>query len=269
MGQLSLRTIATQIGSNRSFIRRLPGDLGGARYPASTEGGLKHLKWDVNSIDPDLTRFAKRYVRRGNSIWDVGANVGLFAFAAAGLAGPSGSVLAIEPDPLLAGRLQAAAVLRDKRAPVTVLAAAVSDETGLAVFEIAESSRAMNHLAGFGAPQSLEKGARSRQPVPTLTLDSLLDELRPPDVMKIDVEGAEALVLRGAQRLLREYRPIIMLEVAETSADDVGQLLTAVGYRMVDWETGAPVDRPTWSTLALPSTVRNRKPDDAADRVLG
>lgn len=131
MGQLSLRSIAMRVGSNRSFTRRLPENLGGARYPASTEGGLKHLKWDVNKIDPDLTRFAKEHVGPGHSVWDVGANVGLFSFAAAGLAGPGGAVLAIEPDPLLAGRLQAAAALHDQRAPVTVLAAAVSDESGL------------------------------------------------------------------------------------------------------------------------------------------
>lgn len=252
MGQLTLRSIATQIGSNRSFIRRLPGDLGGARYPASTEGGLKHLKWDVNTIDPDLTRFAKKYVRQGDSIWDVGANVGLFAFAAAGLAGPSGAVLAIEADPLLAGRLQAAAALQDRRAPVTVLAAAVSDESGLAIFEIAESSRAMNHLAGFGAPQSLEKGTRSRQPVPTLTLDSLLSRLKPPNLLKIDVEGAEVLVLKGARRLLRDIRPVVMVEVAEENVEAVGDLLAAANYQLMDWETGQDVERPTWLTLAMP-----------------
>lgn len=74
--------------------------------------------------------------------------------------------------------------------------------------------------------------------------------------MKIDVEGAELPVLRGAPRLLREHRPRLLLEVYDAAADAVTALLHEAGYTLFDfgqgWTARRPVARATYHTLALP-----------------
>jgi hypothetical protein len=77
----------SRVGHSRAFSRRLPRDPGGCRFPASLEGGAKFLKRDPHNFDPGLTRLVQQYVKPGSLVWNVGANVGLFAFAGAGLAG--------------------------------------------------------------------------------------------------------------------------------------------------------------------------------------
>jgi len=82
-------------------------------------------------------------------------------------------------------------------------------------------------------------GTRSSCLVPLLTLDLLLQDRRPPDLIKIDVEGAEVAVIDGARQLLETVRPTVLIEVSSTSAkavlDRFGQ---AGGYQVLDFETG-------------------------------
>jgi FkbM family methyltransferase len=113
-------------------------------------------------------------------VWDIGANVGLFSFAAASQAGRDGRVLAIEPDVWLASLLQRSSALVHDRAPVDVLAVAVCDTNSLEEFVIARRARSANYLisAGQGGGRPLGKqtgGWRAKQLVPTVTLDWLLD----------------------------------------------------------------------------------------------
>lgn len=138
-----MRTLLALGTRGRAFRRRLPPSLGGAVFPASTDGGLKHLRLDAASIDPMLTGFAKRFVKPGMVVWDVGANVGLFTFAAAGLAGPSGRVVAVEADIRLAGNLRRAAAWNTdgkKTATVDVVPTALAGSVGVAEFNIAKAA---------------------------------------------------------------------------------------------------------------------------------
>ena len=76
--------------------RRLPKVFGGAPILVSPDSALAFWKRDLGSVDPYLLSMARELVRPGMVVWDIGANVGLFAFAAAALGAPQ--VLAVEPD---------------------------------------------------------------------------------------------------------------------------------------------------------------------------
>ena len=190
----------------------------------------------------------------GSVVWDVGANVGLLSVAAAQRAGPSGSVIAIEADIWLAGLMRKSGALQPATsAPIQVIPAAVSDWPSVASFHVAQRCRACNYLAGTeGSTQT--GGTRETVSVLTITLDWLLEQQAAPKVLKIDVEGAESKVFRGAQRVLSEARPVIHCETRESSRDYITGTLLSYDYEMFDWDSRprARVDRACFNTLAIP-----------------
>jgi hypothetical protein len=90
--------------------------------------------------------------------------------------------------------------------------------------------------------------------VPTLTLDWLLDHFSPPQVLKIDVEGAEIAVLRGAGKLLSEVRPVALCEVSEENAEECTKVFASLSYEIYDFGCGqrTPLSRAVFNTLAIP-----------------
>jgi FkbM family methyltransferase len=225
------RAVLEQATHRLVLRRRLPSPFGAARIYVSSEGGLRYLRPSMSSVDPDLLRLAAEAVQPGDVVWDIGANIGLFSFAAAVAAGPRGRVLALEPDAQLVGLLRKSAVANHSIAPVEVLPVAVADEIGVARFHIARRNRATSHLDGFGTAQA--GGVRRTELVPTITLDWLAARFPMPGVVKIDVEAAELKVLRGGASVLRS-RPTIICEVAGHNAATAGDLLTTYGYTLYD-----------------------------------
>lgn len=244
---------ALELATHRIVVpRRMPPPFSGARIYVSTEGGLRYLARTMADADPVLLRLAAEVVRPGGTVWDIGANVGLFSFASAVAAGPAGHVLAVEPDPVMAGLLRRSAAVNAGLAPVEVLPAAISAEQSVARFHVARRNRATNHLDGFGPRQAA--GVRTTQLVMTVTLDWLADRFPAPDVIKIDVEEAELAVLAGGARVLQQC-PTVICEVAGQNATAVGELLTAHGYDLYDGDR-LPGDRPRvtaapFNTLAI------------------
>jgi FkbM family methyltransferase len=249
-----IRSLLERLSRGRVLRRRLPAAHGGHALHVSPDAAMKLWQRDLGAVDPFLLTMAAALVRPGMTVWDVGANVGLFAFAAAFAAGPSGRVLAVEADGWLADLLQrSAGSAPPAYAPVEVLAAAVSDAPGTVELCIARRGRAGNHLSTVpGSTQT--GGTREVRQVAAVTLDGLLDRSPAPRVVKIDTEGAELLCLRGGERLLREVRPVLLCEVADENARGVGELLRGHGYTMFDAGSSRrePLDRPAWNTLALP-----------------
>jgi len=235
--------------------RRLPIQFGGRQIYVSPGSALRY--WGrIDSVDPKLLTNAGQLVRPNDVVWDVGANVGLFAFSAAAKAGAGGTVLAVEADAWLVNLLMRSTGVEDPKgaAPVLVLSAAVSDVLGVASFHTASRGRASNHLAGYGNSQT--GGTRQIQPVLTVPMDWLLQYFPPPNLVKIDVEGAESLVLAGAERLLAQVRPRILCEVDSKSSEAVTMLLKKHRYIIEDADTDVssrqPLDHAVWNTLATP-----------------
>lgn len=256
---MSLRSALEQTTHRIVIRRRLPAQFGRMRLYVSTEGGLRYLMRSMSDVDPALLRLVADVVKPGQVVWDVGANVGLFSFAAAAVVGPAGRVLAVEPDTSLAGRLRQSAAINHGHAPVDVLPAAVSGEVSIGRFHIARRNRSTSYLDGYGT--TMTGGVRSTELVPTVTLDWLAAHFPAPDVVKIDVEGAELGVLTGGAQLL-EHQPTLICEVSAKNADAVSDLLAARGYTLYDGDRPqaerVPVAAAPPNTLAFPLSANHR-----------
>jgi FkbM family methyltransferase len=249
------RALAERFARNVSYFRRLPKDFGGLGIYVSPDSQLKYLKPGSGGFDRSLLQLVREQVEEDSVVWDIGANVGVFAFAAAGLAS-RGAVVALEPDIWLAALLRRSASAQGPTSvPVRVVPCAAADTDGVAEFVIAMRGRASNYLARAGG-WTQSGGARERVYVPTLTLDSLLACQPRPSFVKIDVEGAEVMVLNGAKRLLTEVRPKLYVEVGEQNVEAATKLLKAAGYAIFDSSRPrslqAPLPMCVHDTLAYP-----------------
>jgi FkbM family methyltransferase len=213
------RRIRSQVGTTGT-VENGPGR--GLTF--DTTGGPVGLLY--GTVDPEEQSKLVEVLKPGQTFFDVGANIGIYAAIAARHVGPEGSVHAFEPDPeaLAAARSNCG---RNGLENVHYHQTAIGATIGTARFVIGDSSTTSN-LRDNATGQTRE--------VPVTTLDQLrLDKTIPaPDVVMIDVEGAELDVLRGMQGVLRASRPALMIEVHWLGAefvDYIEQELVPLGYR--------------------------------------
>ncbi len=254
-----IRSLMEKLSRGVVLKRRLPEEFKRGALFVSPGSALKYWRFDLAKVDPLLLDVASENIRAGDVVWDIGANVGLFAFAAANLAGPAGCVLCVEADIWLCGVLSRSKMLKSNaHLNIDILPAAASDAIDILGFNIANRGRSSNFLAGLrGSSQS--GGVRETKLVPSLNLDFIIDRHRPPNFVKIDVEGAEAPVLKGAQRLLAEIRPVVFCEVAYENTEEVSGIFHEHEYEMYDAEAGKSgriaLERAAWNTLAFPKPL--------------
>jgi FkbM family methyltransferase len=175
-------------------------------------------------------------------VWDVGANKGQMTLLFAALVGPAGRVVAIEPAPAEFAGL-AANIRINQLSNVEPLQAAAADAEGQLAFTYAAGRPTQGKLQDVERTYVIP-GAETLA-VRALRIDSLVTDHVTPDVIKIDVEGAAASVLRGAAGLLAESSPRIYLELhgPEEQAGVRDELL-ARGY-VAETIDGARVPDPT------------------------
>lgn len=155
----------------------------------------------LGTYERELVAGIRRVLRPGDTFLDVGANMGFFTLLAARLVGPAGRVIAVEPSPWAADRL-AATLAENGIRHVTLVRAALGERPGS--LELHMPRHVGNHT-----PTMVAAGADTEPlTVPVRTLDALLEELDVPriDAMKMDVEGFEPAVLRGAPSTLADGR---------------------------------------------------------------
>lgn len=191
---------------------------------------------------------------------DVGANAGAVLERIVALA-PRGAHIAYEPIPALHEMLS-------RRFPdVDVRRAALSDVAETAAFTLVLDAPA---LSGLRERTDISPdAAREQIEVRTERLDDVLAPGYVPALLKIDVEGAELQVLRGAAETLARHRPLVVFEHGIGGADlygtrpeDVHDLLNEVGMRIFDLDGTGPYSReqfvetftePIWNFLATPA----------------
>lgn len=165
----------------------------------------------------------------GMIVYDVGANLGYLTVAFARLVGRQGAVHAFEPLPANVTRLRHSVLANDLSARVTVVESAVADKSGQATF-LVHPSGGMGKLEG-----SQGRDARYTQKLETsaVTLDDYVARAdnASPQWIKLDVEGGEGAVLRGATGLLHSGRPSWLIEIhGPAAAAEVWQQLVEAGY---------------------------------------
>jgi FkbM family methyltransferase len=176
----------------------------------------------------------------GAVCWDVGSHFGYHALAFAALAGGKGEVVAFEPNPANQERIRTNLERNPSLAArIRLEPLAVADHTGTMTFVFArhlESGLSSgSHLAAAQTPNSSGDYARFESAeVNTATIDDLVlnRRMKPPTVLKIDVEGAESLVLSGGRMFFQQHRPLLLIEVHHIlQMFKVLQFLGEFGYR--------------------------------------
>lgn len=246
-----IRRFAERFARGRSIRRMM--SVAGQSVPihVSPDAQLKYLKPGGKAFDRDLVMLAEHCVGPNDVVWDVGANVGTFAVAAAAVA-VRGQVYAIEADIWLVGLLRRSAAESVYMGRIHVIPCAASAAPGVARFMIASRGRASNALESSGG-RSQMGGVRETVLVPTLALDDLLEHIPAPQFVKIDVEGAEHLVIEGASQLIDVIRPVFYIEVDERHRPAIFARFAAAGYQAMDPSSGNLLDECVENTLFRPS----------------
>ncbi|MEX0655331.1 MAG: FkbM family methyltransferase [Phycisphaeraceae bacterium] len=175
--------------------------------PYLLEGEFPCERWE--------TAFARCIVQPGDTVIDIGANVGWYSSLLSECVGPDGRVVAFEPNPELVRLLQQ---LAREHPQLEVVDAGVADRDGEADFQVTP-----NWISGtFGQVDDAIATHRTK----LVTLDHFLADrqLTPPTFIKCDAEGVELQVLAGARALLAsEWAPIWMVEFSSEEAEKCGQ----------------------------------------------
>ncbi|MFD3748568.1 FkbM family methyltransferase [Nocardia sp. NPDC058633] len=216
---------------------------------SAAAGVLSWLSPRASCIETEAAQLAE-LVNPGAVCLDIGAGYGLYSTLFAAAAGPHGRTLAIDANPRLTNRLQRLATAL--RAPsLQPIWAAVSSTSGVDTqlsvpyrHRMPVCGRAfMLHGAAHHGPNS-EFDRDRRINLTTTTLDELTEQhgVNQIDVIKVDIEGAEYAMLRGAHTVLARHRPVWMLEIEERHlakyghrAADVVDLMASHGYAMYRW----------------------------------
>lgn len=186
-------------------------------------------------------------------MWDIGANIGFWSLFMSSLGGPGAHVTSFEPD---ADNLRILQMNRDRNnLNWLIRSVGLSNQPGQTTFYTDPVT---------GATGSVEKdhdfighfyaADRQAMTISLVTMDSeLAGGAKPPQFIKIDVEGHELAVLEGGRELLSRHRPIIIFE-ATRNQPAIAQLLKELRYQIFD-TAQRELDEPAYSTVAIPAEM--------------
>ncbi len=177
----------------------------------------------VDYYEDDVTAVFKRTVKSGMGVVDIGANIGYFALLAASVVGPSGYVLAVEPNGRNA-RLLEASRRRNGFEWLTVAQVAAGDAAGLLALHSSHST---------GSTSAVDDPTREDVvTVPSFRVEDLVPAGQRIDLIKIDVDGGEWPAMQGCARIVERDRPTI---ISEFSPDMMPGISGVSGEVYLSW----------------------------------
>lgn len=193
-------------------VNDFDGDL---RFELDLNGHMGSQIFWYGSYSRHQLRLMNRILRPGMTVMDVGANAGEVTLFAAKRVGPAGRVFSFEPLDAMADRLSLNVAMNHLE-QVEVVRLGLSDFDGeVPIYSAAETFHDGTRHEGLGTIYAAGPRTEELQRITLTTADgwASANELDRLDVMKIDVEGAELPVIRGAIGLIEEHRPWLFLEV--------------------------------------------------------
>jgi FkbM family methyltransferase len=189
------------------------------------------------TLELSVQEAMKRTLRRGGVFYDIGANVGFFTLLGARIVGPAGRVIAFDPVPSCARAVARNIALNDLgQAEIRELAvgAAQGRERLMIVGEASWS-----HME---TTRERHRDVRAEVEVEVVSIDGLVEAgaIPPPDVVKIDTEGAEIAIVEGMRATMERHGPAIICELHDTN-ERFAELMDAAGYAMTNLDGPEPV----------------------------
>lgn len=228
LDQLAARYFAqTRVTRGKSAVgRRLRPHLGTVRcrtssgmlFDADPRDLIQYSVLLTGEWEPEETAALRDRLRPGDVVYDIGANVGYFTLLAAQLVGPEGHVYAFEPNAEVLTKLRHHVQLNGLD-NVTILNCALADRDGRAEFHAVRGANS----GRSSLRREVDPDATTE--VELCRLDTLVTEqgLRPPDLVKMDIEGAECLALRGmSETIVRQERLALLVEVSDRFLGELG-----------------------------------------------
>ena len=196
-----------------------------------------HLGYLLGTTEPHLQRIIRQYVAVGDTVYDIGANIGYVSLALAKSVGPSGQVIAFEPIPKNVQYFRESIEINGLT-NVQLLEFAASDQRGEAVIRIA------GNLSTASLVWHRHDPSATQLTINTVQIDQLVESgsLAYPRFVKIDVEGAEGSVLKGMQRTVAAAKPILFIECSEAGREATWTMLRDLGYQCQSAITRKPID---------------------------
>lgn len=233
-------------------ITVLGGPLTGHRLFVAPQKGVFWQDMVLGIYDGFIYRWLKKYSDLTDKIiWDVGAHVGYHSLGFAALVGEKGKVISFEPNRFNQKRFAKNLRLNpDLAKRIKIIKAALSNKNGTVDFissdEVENTRSSGSHLGNIIPPENLSVyDGFMKTKVKIYRTDDLVtkNNVPPPNIIKIDVEGAEELVIRGAEKTIRKYKPILFIEVhGILQMYALGEILSKSNYKLelLDDAGGSP-----------------------------
>jgi FkbM family methyltransferase len=206
--------------------------IDGIRYRLDLSETIDSTIYYRASWEPGATSSVRDFLRPGMTAVDVGANIGYFTLLFAQLVGPAGAVIAFEPTTWAFDKLS-------RNIALNAFPNIVAEQMALSDLPGERETRSDQTAFRASWPVSGTQGRRHPELVRFIPLDLYVRRsgIQNVDLLKIDVDGYELRVVKGAQVTLRTHRPDLLIEIGRAPMREVGdrseelvELLTELGY---------------------------------------